>query len=79
MVESIDLKSVKWRSRRGMLELDLILQPFIDKVFATLSLEMQNLYWQFLEEEDQDLWRWLLKIEQAPEVYHELINYVRNI
>ena len=72
----MDLKSVKWRSRRGMLELDLILQPFLETRFEKLDSIHQKLYWTLLEEEDQDLWRWFLGIEQAPESYQKLISII---
>ena len=78
MTATIDLKSIKWRSRRGMLELDLMLQPFIEKSFDTLDSEQSILYWELLEEEDQSLWRWLLEIEPCPDKYKSLISIIRN-
>ena len=50
-----------WASRRGMLELDLILQPFVEKVYPILTIEDQKWYERLLEEQDQDLFTWLLK------------------
>lgn len=50
-----------WASRRGMLELDLILQPFVEKVYPILTIEDQKRYERLLEEQDQDLFTWLLK------------------
>ena len=32
-----ELNRLRWRSRRGMLELDLLLLPFFDDVFLELS------------------------------------------
>lgn len=75
---TIDLKSVKWRSRRGMLELDLIFQPFIEEKFDSLELQQSQLYWNLLEEEDQSLWRWFLGIESSPEQYQELIQLIKD-
>ncbi len=43
-----------------MLELDLVLLPFLDKVYPTLDAEYQRLYQQLLEEQDQDLFSWFL-------------------
>lgn len=50
-----------WASRRGMLELDLILQPFVDQVYPSLSPEDQARYVQLLTCEDQDLFGWLMQ------------------
>ena len=55
-----------WHSRRGMLELDLLLMPFVENKLATLSKADQQLYKQLLEEEDQDLFVWLIGKEEAP-------------
>ncbi|MGH1485898.1 MAG: succinate dehydrogenase assembly factor 2 [Cellvibrionaceae bacterium] len=55
-----------WASRRGMLELDLILAPFVEDVYPTLDAGDQKLYEQLLEEQDQDLFTWFLK-RQDPE------------
>lgn len=49
-----------WHSRRGMLELDLLLVPFAQEQFEHLDYADQVLYAQLLENEDQDLWFWLL-------------------
>ena len=55
-----------WASRRGMLELDLILQPFIENVYKNLDDVDQQLFDLLLEEQDQDLFNWFLK-KQDPD------------
>jgi antitoxin CptB len=52
-----------WSSRRGMLELDLVLMPFIEKVYSSLSETDQQLYHLLLEEQDQDLFTWFMRRE----------------
>jgi antitoxin CptB len=52
-----------WASRRGMLELDLILQPFVENVYKNLGDDDQKLFDLLLEEQDQDLFNWFLKKE----------------
>lgn len=49
-----------WASRRGMLELDLILMPFVEHVYPTLDESDRQRYWKLLDQEDQDLFAWLL-------------------
>lgn len=46
-----------------MLELDLILLPFLDNVYETLSQEDKERYWKLLDEQDQDLFAWFLRRE----------------
>lgn len=56
-----------WGSRRGMLELDLVLLPFVENVYPTLSKEDQELYQKLLECEDQDMFGWFLRREDPEE------------
>lgn len=66
MLSEIEYKKLFWHSRRGMLELDLLLVPFVERRVPTLSGDDQVLYQQMLREEDQDLFKWLLLREPAP-------------
>lgn len=65
----LNKQKIYWHSRRGMLELDLLLMPFAQHVFATLSTTDQLLYSELLEQEDQDLFSWLLE-RAEPEPAH---------
>ncbi|MEM8593587.1 MAG: succinate dehydrogenase assembly factor 2 [Pseudomonadota bacterium] len=57
---------VYWHSRRGMLELDMLLMPFAKKHFPSLNAEDQQRYMSLLKEEDQDLFLWLMQ-RSAPD------------
>lgn len=68
------LKRLKMRSwRRGTKEMDLILGPFSDTALAGLPAPLLDVYEQFLEENDQDLYQWVSGQLAAPEVYHGLL------
>jgi len=75
----MDINRLSWASRRGMLELDLMLLPFLEKVYPTLDEEDQRRYWRLLECEDQDLWGWLLKrkVSDDPEL-QKIIQIIRD-
>ena len=51
---------VYWHSRRGMLELDLVLMPFAESVYPGLDAKEQTLYRELLACEDADIFGWLL-------------------
>ncbi len=61
-----DLKRLYWHSRRGMLELDLLLVPFAETRLSGLSADELGMYRDLLREEDQDLFQWLTRRTQAP-------------
>lgn len=60
-MQEFNKHEIFWHSRRGMLELDLLLVPFAREVFESLSHSDQKLYSELLEEEDQDLFNWLMQ------------------
>jgi antitoxin CptB len=59
-------KRLYWHSRRGMLELDLLLVPFAENCLAGLDDASIGLYQDLLAEEDQDLFLWLTRRAEAP-------------
>ena len=61
-----DLKRLYWHSRRGMLELDLLLVPFAEHSLSGLDADELLMYRDLLREEDQDLFMWLTRRVEAP-------------
>ncbi len=61
-----DLKEIYWRSRRGMLELELKLVPFVRDCFPSLSSELQASYLSLIEEEDWQIFDWI-QGQETPE------------
>lgn len=58
---AMDKNRLFWASRRGMLELDLVLQPFLEKIYPRLDKQDQRRYQQLLDCEDQELFNWFLR------------------
>lgn len=54
-------KRLWWHSRRGMLELDVLLLPFLEDVYSTLSEEDQAKYRRLLDVEDPELFQWFMQ------------------
>ncbi|MGX5218371.1 MULTISPECIES: FAD assembly factor SdhE [Pseudomonas] len=61
MVDSTELNRLFWHSRRGMLELDVLLVPFVKEVYSDLDPEDQARYVKLLECEDQDMFGWFMQ------------------
>ncbi len=62
----MEYNRLRWASRRGMLELDLMLMPFVEHAYPDLSDADKESYVRLLESEDQDLFAWFLH-RQEPE------------
>jgi len=54
---------VLWRCRRGMLELDLLLQDYANAHYLNAPISLQKQFLLLLEESDQNLQSWLLNGE----------------
>ncbi|WP_447592507.1 FAD assembly factor SdhE [Aquipseudomonas campi] len=65
MADDIELNRLYWHSRRGMLELDVLLVPFVREVYATLDAEDQARYRKLLECEDQDMFGWFMQRDES--------------
>lgn len=75
----MEINRLFWGSRRGMLELDLVLLPFLESVYQTLDQEDKERYWKLLECEDQDMFAWFLRREdpEDPELLR-IVTIVRD-
>lgn len=75
----INVRSVKWRCRRGMLELDLFLQPFFENCYSSLNYNEKIDFIDLLEESDVDLFQWLMvKSESEVSRFNHLIILIRS-
>ena len=55
-----DRDRIRWRCRRGLLELDLILKRFLEAHFDRLDDRQRDLFEQLLDQPDIDLLDWAL-------------------
>jgi len=46
---------IRWRCRRGLLELDLVLRGFLERRFDQLGPEQRQLFNELLDQPDNDL------------------------
>ena len=51
-----ELDRVRWHCRRGLLELDLVLNHFVDNRFEQLTPEQKQAFARLLDLPDNDLW-----------------------
>ena len=63
-----DIKRLRWRCRRGMRELDQLLERWLDREYAAVSEVERGVFRQLLDCEDDKLWRWFLGHEFPDDV-----------
>lgn len=60
MASSEEQNRMRWASRRGLLELDLLLGPFVEEVFPVLDSNAQEAYRRLMSCDDQDILNWIM-------------------
>ncbi|WP_372869888.1 succinate dehydrogenase assembly factor 2 [Shewanella sp.] len=66
----MSIARVRWACRRGMLELDVLFQPFVEQYYEALSDADKAIFVRLLECEDPELFAWFMGHEkcQDPEL-----------
>lgn len=59
------LARLKWACRRGMLELDVLLGPFVEEAFDALSDTDKETFERLLTSDDPDLYAWFMGHQQC--------------
>ncbi|WP_058569244.1 succinate dehydrogenase assembly factor 2 [Xylella fastidiosa] len=63
MDEAAEWNKLRWRSRRGMRELDHLFDRYLSHCWAQASEAERGVFLRFLDCEDDKLWRWLMGYE----------------
>ncbi|MDP2399027.1 MAG: succinate dehydrogenase assembly factor 2 [Burkholderiales bacterium] len=72
-----DLDRIRWQCRRGMLELDLVLNRFVEAGLEGLSPEQLDVFKAFLGENDTRLLAWVMGQEEPPAQYAALVRQLQ--
>lgn len=77
-MSDVRLNAVRWKCRRGILELDLFLNHIIDQHYAYFSEKQKVAFEDFLETPDQVMLDWLLGRQVPPKtLYIDFMNLFR--
>lgn len=82
MTQEVSSK-LRWACRRGMLELDVLLGNFLENRFNYLTPEDQENFINLLNNNDQDLFTWLIGRELPPNpatinIVNKILEYAKN-
>lgn len=73
-----ELNRVRWRCRRGLLELDLVLSSFVRNCYSDLSVEQQQAFRELLDYPDPELWDLVCaRAEPASKAQSEVMEVLR--
>lgn len=75
MTKDLEKARLLWRCRRGMLELDLLLERFMKDAYDNLSPTQLSTFKKILQEQDPDLYAWFMGYDEP--VDHEFKSFVK--
>ena len=75
-----ELDRIRWHCRRGLLELDIVLARFQERVLPGLSREEIEGFKALLQCSDNDLWDFVTgRLEPAPGMEERLVRMLREV
>lgn len=79
MLDAREKARLAWHCRRGMLELDLILQRFLEQGLDKLSADELNAFDSLLSCTDPELYAWLMgQIDPEDNELKAIVTLIRN-
>ncbi len=72
-----DLDRIRWRCRRGLLELDLVLEAFLARGYGRLDAGQRRLFNELLEQPDNDLLDLALGRSEPEPRYRSVVELLR--
>jgi antitoxin CptB len=69
-----DLSRIRFLCRRGMKELDVLFQRYLDHRYAAATPEEQAVFLRLLECEDPDIWAWIVGQTPPPVQFADVID-----
>ncbi len=76
--ERLELQKLRWRSRRGMRELDQLMERYLARRWLEADAAERAVFDRLLACEDDRLWRWFLGYETAEDAdLHAIVERIR--
>ena len=73
-------EQLRWQCRRGMLELDVVLERYLDERFVAADENERTMFRHLLTAQDPELQMWILNGVAHPDpAYQALIGKIRGI
>ena len=70
-------KALRWRQRRGMKELDVLLERYFRRHYETAPVEEREAFARLLEHEDPEIWLWVVGQQDPPGEFVDVIAALR--
>jgi len=79
-MDETELRRLRWKSRRGMRELDQLFGRYLDHLWRQDSEEQRGVFRRLLACEDDKLWHWFMGHDNPPDAeLADLVQRIRSI
>lgn len=68
---------ILWRCRRGIREMDILLQGYLETHYDGASESEQNSFEALLDEADLDILSWIMQKTEPDKLYIDIIEIIR--
>jgi antitoxin CptB len=76
MVEGAELGKLRWRCRRGMKELDVLLSRYVDEAYGSASAAQRDAFNELLDAQDPLIYAYCFGSEPPPAAFASLIERI---
>ena len=73
----MERKALRWRQRRGMKELDVLLERYYDRRYAGATAAERAAFERLLEQDDPEIWGWIMGQGAVPAEFTDVIAALR--
>lgn len=76
--DEAEFRRLRWRCRRGMRELDQLLERWLDREWRQSPTAEREVFLRLLDSEDDRLWKWFLGHQRPDDdALHALVGRIR--
>jgi len=73
----LEKSNLAWRCRRGIREMDLLLQRFMECRYSQLTDAEKQAFADLLEQPDLDIMDWIMGRSMSPTIFESIIEKLR--
>lgn len=78
--DEAELRRLRWRCRRGMRELDQLLERYLERAWRQAPTAERGVFLRLLDCEDDKLWQWFMGYERSPDdALQQLVERIRSL
>tara|TARA_B100000614_G_scaffold255319_2_gene272121 strand:+ start:195 stop:428 length:234 start_codon:yes stop_codon:yes gene_type:complete len=75
----MQISKLKWKCRKGVRELDILLTRYLENVFLTSPIIEQNIFKEFLEKDTYEILDILMDKKNFDQKYGKIVTILRNL